>query len=258
MTGDWLYDLPLIVIIVGTLLIFLIALGVGLWSGRRHIKEDEKVTQINTLQAATLGLLGLLLAFTFAMAADRYNSRRKVVVDEANAIETVFLRADMLPEPNSTQIQDLLREYVDTRVEFVNAGEDLIRFQQAYDRTIQLEDELWQQAIEVSTIDPHSVPTGLFVQALNESFDLQATRIALLRNRVPEIIIDLIYISAAITIGLLGYGIGISHHRRLLPTLITILLISMIILVIIDLDRPRRGLITVSQQNMIDLQELIE
>ena len=258
MTGDWLYDLPLLVIFAGTIVIFLISLGAGLWLGNRHRNEGEKDPHINTIQAAALGLLGLLLAFTFAMSADRYNSRRKVVVDEANAIETAYLRADMLPEPNGTQIQDLLKEYVDIRVEFVNAGEDVVRFQQAYERTIQLEENLWQQAIEVSAIDPRSVPTGLFIQSLNESFDLQASRIALLRNRVPEIIIDLIFVSAAITIALIGYGIGISHHRRLFPILITILLIAMIILVIIDLDRPRRGLITVSQQNMIDLQELIE
>lgn len=257
-TGDWLYNLDLGVIILGTLLIFLLSMGLGFWLGDRHRKESEQDPHINTIQAATLGLLGLLMAFTFSMAADRYASRRRVVVDEANAIGTAYLRADLLPEPNRTQVKDLLREYVDVRVEFMNAGIDPVKFQQATDRTLQLEGELWQQAVAASANDPRSVPTGLFVQSLNEVIDLQDTRMALIKNRVPEVIIDLIFISAMITIGLIGYAVGLTHKRNLIPTLMMIVLITIIFAVIIDLDRPRRGLIRVSQESMIQLQESIK
>lgn len=256
-TGDWLYNINLGVILLGTLLIFLLSLGLGFWLGNRHRKEIEQDPHINTIQAATLGLLGLLMAFTFSMAADRYASRRRVVVDEANAIGTTYLRADMLPEPHRAQVKDLLRAYVDTRIEFMNAGIDPLKFQQATDKTMQLQDQLWQQAIAVSAIDSRSVPTGLFVQSLNEMIDLQATRQALIKNRVPEVIIDLIFISAVITIGLIGYAIGMARKRNLIPTLMMIILITIIFAVIIDLDRPRRGLIRVSQESMIQLQENI-
>ena len=258
MTGDWLYELNLGVILFGTLLILILSLMVGYWGGRKVRKKSGEDSQVNTIQAATLGLLGLLLAFTFSMAVARYETRRGLVLQEANAIGTAYLRTQLLPEPYRTQAGDLLREYVDTRLEFYDAGVDPVRLQLAIDKTEQIQTELWQEAIAVSAIDPRSVPAGLFIQSLNEVIDLHAARLAAMKNRVPDVIIDLIFIASILTLGLLGYTLGMAQQRSFVPTLLALLLIVVIIGVIIDLDRPRRGLIRVSQESIIQLQQSIK
>lgn len=258
MTGDWLYELNLGVILLGTLLLLLLSLIVGYWLGRRARGEGGGEPQVNTIQAAVLGMLGLLLAFTFSMAAARYDTRRSLVLQESNAIGTAYLRTQMLPEPHRAQISELLREYVDVRLEFFDAGVDPVKLQLAIDKTEQIQAELWGEAVAVSTIDPRSVPAGLFIQSLNEAIDLHAARLTAMKNRVPEVIIDLIFIASILTLGLLGYTLGMAQHRSLAPALLALLLIVVIIGVIIDLDRPRRGLITVSQESMIQLQQSIK
>lgn len=258
MTGDWLYDLNLGVILAVILLVLLLAFVIGYWAGSKARKKSEQDSQVTTIQAAILGLLGLLLAFTFSMAASRYENRRGLVLEESNAIGTAYLRAKMLPEPYRAQISDLLRAYVDTRLEFYDAGVDPIKLQQAIDKTEGIQDQLWQQAVAVSSIDPRSVPAGLFTQSLNDVIDLHAARLAAMKNRVPEVIIDLIFVAAIISLGLIGYTLGITQHHSLIPTLMALFLIVIIIGVIIDLDRPRRGLIRVSQESMIQLQQNIK
>ena len=258
MTGDWLYELDLGVILLGSFLLFLLSLIIGYWTGRKVRKEGEQDTQVNTILAAILGLLGLLLAFTFSMAAARYDLRRNLVLQESNAIGTAYLRTQMLPEPHRTQLSDLLREYVDVRLEFYDAGVDESKLQLAIKKTEQIQSQLWQEAVAVSSIDPRSVPAGLFVESLNEVIDLHAARLTAIQNRVPEVIIDLIFIASILSLGLLGYSMGMTQHRSFVPTLLALMLIVAIIGVIIDLDRPRRGLITVSQESMIQLQQSIK
>ncbi len=258
MTGDWLFNLNLGIMLAGTLFIFILTVIIGYRMGRRSSPDGEQDSQINTIQGATLGLLGLLLAFTFAMSAARYDARRQLVLQESNAIGTTYLRAQMLPDPQRTQISDLLREYVEARLEFYNAGVDAVKLQQATDKTLQIQDQLWQQAIVASASDARSVPIGLFIQSLNEMIDLHAERLAAMRNRVPEIIIYLLFVVAIVTLGLIGYGSGISRRRNLIPILMSLLLIATILMVIIDLDRPRRGIIRVSQESMIQLQQSLK
>jgi hypothetical protein len=258
MTGDWLYELDLGVILLGSFLLFLLSLFIGYWTGRKVRKEGEQDTQVYTILAAILGLLGLLLAFTFSMAAARYDLRRNLVVQESNAIGTAYLRTQMLPEPHRARISELLRGYVDVRLEFYDAGVDQSKLQLAIDKTEQIQAQLWKEAVDVSTSDPRSIPAGLFVASLNEVIDLHAARLAAMKNRVPEAVVDLIFIASILTFGLLGYTLGMTQHRSFIPTLLTLVLVVVIIGVIVDLDRPRRGLIRVSQESMIQLQQNIK
>ena len=103
MTGDWLYGSNLGAILLGTLLILLLSLMIGYWVGHRAGTKDGQDSQVTTIQAAVMGLLGLLLAFTFSMAAARYDLRRNLVLQESNAIGTAYLRTQMLPEPHRTR-----------------------------------------------------------------------------------------------------------------------------------------------------------
>jgi hypothetical protein len=126
---------------------------------------------MSTIQAAVLGLLALLLGFTFSMAASRFEARKELVRDETNAIGTTYLRTQFLPEPYKSNAARLLRQYVDTRLElqqFSHIPESLADINV---RTAHLQDQLWSEAVAVADRDPRSVPTGLFIQALNEVID---------------------------------------------------------------------------------------
>jgi len=227
--------------------------------GRRaQSRIDEKArSQVATIQAAVLGLLALLLGFTFAMSVSRYDMRKQLVLEESNAIGTTFLRTRLLPGPQGEKAAGLLRQYVDARLEFYEAGVHRPSLQAAMKRAGRLQKELWSCAVSAGRADPRAVTTGLYIQSLNELVDLDAKRVTALENHVPESVIHLVYLVAALAMGLTGYSCGLVGHRNLLPTVIASILIASVVLLIVDLDRPRRGLIRVSQQSMVRLRESI-
>jgi hypothetical protein len=179
------------------------------------------------------------------------------VLDEANAIGTTYLRAELLPEPYATKAAYLLRQYVANRIGFFSAGIDQARLEADNAEAAQLQGQLWAIAQAASAQDNRAIPTGLFVQSLNETIDLQATRLAAFQNRVPETVIWLLLGVAVATAGVVGYNNGLGDRRHAFGAITLIVLITIIIWVIIDIDRPRRGLIQVSQQRMISLQDFI-
>ena len=257
LSGEMLYGLNewLIALIICTL--FLCAIEIGFRLGRREKSKDNELTksQINMLQAASLGLLALLLGFTFSMALARFDTRKQLVLDEANTIGTTYLRAQLLPDPARKEVSDLLRRYVDVRLEFYQSGINQRKLQRVNEETDKIHKALWAYAIAAGGQDSRAIPTGLFIQTLNEVIDLHAKRVTAMENHVPESIFILLSIVAILSLGLVGYGAGMGRDRNLLPMLISVILVASVILLIMDLDRPRRGLITVSQQSMVDLQE---
>jgi hypothetical protein len=120
---------------------------------RRAPRSTMRANRRPTLQGAIIGLLALLLAFTLSMAISRYETRRHLVLDEANAIGTTYLRAKMLPPAYTTDAANLLRQYVANRLEFFNAGIDQARIQAAGDQATQLQQQLWSIAIAASAQD---------------------------------------------------------------------------------------------------------
>jgi hypothetical protein len=207
---------------------------------------------IPTLEAATLGLLALMIGFTFAMALSRFDARRDAVLKEANAIGTTALRARLLPEPHRAETVKLLREYVQIRLDVISTGTSLVELANAVDRSNALQEKLWQQATAMAAKDKGLVPTGLFIQTLNEMIDNQEVRLTALRNRVPNIVPLVLYAIAAIAAGFAGYASALEARRTRLPAYIMGLLIICVIYVILDLDRPSSGFITNNQQAMID------
>jgi hypothetical protein len=254
------YDVNLWVLLVVSIGGFLLATEAGFLLGRRSQSstDDHSQSQIYTIQGAALGLLALLLGFTFAMAMSRYDMRKQMILDESNAIGTTFLRAQLLPEPTRQAVSNLLRRYVEVRLEFYDAGHDQKKLSQVKNKTERLQNQLWAYGVAVGEKDARSVTTGLFLQSLNETIDLQAKRLTALENHVPEITLVLLYFVALMATGLIGYGCGLSGLRNFFVTVISSILIAAVIMVIIDLDRPRRGLIRVSQQRMIDLRDSLK
>jgi hypothetical protein len=236
--------------------LLLLSTEVGVRLGHRvQTSVDEQTrSELTTIQAALLGLLALLLGFSFAMAASRFEARKQLVVDEANAIGTTFLRAQVLPEPHRTEAQNLLRRYVDVRLEVTDARFDVERISEAIDQSERIHDLLWSQAVAVGQKDSHSIITGLFLQTLNETIDLHAKRVAAFRNHVPSSIFLLLCVVAFCSMGVTGYGCGLGKGRNFVPTAAASLLFATVIFTIVDLDRPTQGLITVTHQSLVDLK----
>lgn len=245
-----LYNYPLSAIFLVGVVLILAASEIG-----RRIGMHAKAVgggDISTLESAVLGLMALMIGFTFAMALSRFETRRDSVLSEANAIGTTALRARLLPQPERGEVLNLLREYVAVRLDITKRPVSQAELTAAIDKSNAIQEALWQQVKAVSAKDTGLVPTGLFIQTLNDMIDQQGKRLAALRNRVPNIVILALFAIAAVGTAFTGYGRGLEARRTRLPLYLMALLLSSVLLLILDLDRPTTGFIEVSQQPMID------
>ena len=243
-------------LLVGTLVITFLAVEVGyrLARYRRRRSEEEKEAPVGGMVGATLGLLAFMLAFTFSLAASRFDARREIVLDEANAIGTTYLRAAMLPAPVAAETRNLLREYVDVRLAGTQGGD----VQQAIVKSEELHNRLWAQAMAAAEKDRTPI-TSIFIQSLNEVIDLHAKRIMVgLRSRVPGAIWVALYLLAVLAMMALGYHEGLTSTKRSLAMVALVLAFSAVLILIVDLDRPGQGLVQVSQQSMLDLRNSMQ
>ena len=221
------------------------ATATGVLLGRRLRHHSEVLREpFGVLQGALLGVVGLILAFGLSLAVGRYEGRRTAVVDEANAIGTTYLRAQLIAEPARTRSLALLREYTDLAIRLahdVPSSSDMRRTA-AEEGVVQR--RLWRLAGEALDADPVASGPRLYVDSLNTMIDMQTVRISGLNNRVPGAVLALEVTGAAIALGLLGLFLSVLG-RGLLPIVFAAALVSMLLLVTFDLDRPVRGLITV-------------
>src|SRR5918993_1416110 len=243
---------PLWAIFAISVAMALIAVEVGYRLGlsRQRRSQEEKEAFVGGLVGAILGLLAFMLAFTFGMAASRFEDRRQILLSEANAIGTTYLRSKMLAEPMRTDAQNLLRQYADVRVEAVQPG----KWQQAIVKSEDLQNRLWSLAVAQAEKEP-TVITSLFIQSLNEVIDLHAARVmAGVRSRVPAMIWIVLYLLAVIAMVMMGYHAGLANSRRSIATIALVIGFSSVLYLIADLDRPGQGTLKVNQQTMIDLR----
>ena len=225
--------------------------GYRLAQWRPRGSQEEKEAPVGGMAGAALGLLAFMLAFTFGMAASRYEDRRQALLAEANAIGTTYLRSKMLAEPMRTDAQNLLREYVDVRLEAVQPG----KLQQGIVKSEDLQNRLWSVAVAQAEKE-RTVITALFIQSLNEVIDLHAVRVmAGVRSRVPGMIWIVLYLLAVIAMVMMGYHAGLANSRRSIATIALVIGFSSVLYLIADLDRPGQGMLKVSQQMMIDLRK---
>lgn len=245
-----LNDYPLPAIFLVGLAAILAAIEIGHWLGARA--GDQADDNVSTLEGAVIGLLALIVAFTFAMALTRFDARRDAVLAEANAIGTTALRASLLPEPHRKEVLGLLRDYVKIRLDLTRRPATQAEWAAEIDKSNAIQSQLWQQAMAMAASDAGMVPTGLFIQTLNETIDNQAKRLAAQRSRVPNIVQLALYGVAIAASGFAGYATGLKARRSRKPVYVLGLLVASVIILILDLDRPGAGFIDVSQQPMID------
>ena len=249
---DLFQDASILVVLIFTFLILFFAFQGGVFLGKRHrsAADQDDRAPIGSIVAATLGLLAFLLAFTFGITASKFEERRMLVIDEANAIGTTYLRAGYLSDPYQNKIENLLKEYVSIRLEALKPE----KLTQGIKRSEELQDLLWVQAVAVAKKNPDSVVVGLFIKSLNEVIDLHTKRVNIgVHFRLPVIIWCVLHFVTILAIGSVGYQIGLFHTRYMGITLLLILTFSSVIVLIVDLDRPQKGFIKVSQQSLIDL-----
>jgi Protein of unknown function (DUF4239) len=211
------------------------------------VNRDEELHEDIVAARGGIGvLLSLLLAFTLGMVLTRYDSRKQLIVDEANAIGTTRLRAQMLSEPFRSKILALLQRYLDTRISFSEAGLNEEKSKASLSQAKELLDEMWQQTVAVTQQSPTPI-ASIFVESLNETTDLSERRLAALENRIPGVLWVVLIFMSTLTCLLVGYSL---RRNALLVILVWPLMISIVLALNADLDSPRTGLIQIGQQSI--------
>ncbi|MBS0525459.1 MAG: hypothetical protein JSS04_17650 [Proteobacteria bacterium] len=237
-----------------TLVGLLIAAWLGSWIRSRASLDEKQRDDFSLILASTLTLLGLLIGFSFSMAASRYDQRKNLEEAEANAIGTEYLRADLLAEADRDKVRDLLKRYLDLRIRFYEADSGSVAGING--ETARIQNEMWSAVAGPAKRQRDPVAT-LVVAGMNDVINAQGYTQAAWWNRVPFSAIVLMGGIAFMCNMLIGYG---SHGREMQSRLLAILplFVALAFMLITDIDTPRRGLIMVVPQNLVALQESLK
>jgi hypothetical protein len=245
--------------VVPFLLVLLLALELGRWLRLRELrgKPDAAAGSFGAVDGAVFGLMGLILGFSFAGAGSRFESRRQLIVQEANAIGTAWLRLDVLPEAARAPLQARFRDYVDARIAGYRAFPDTAAAMQAFGRAKAMQGPIWTEALAAAGAMPNTAGTILLVPALNAMFDDANTRDAALRAHLPVPIFMLLIFLVLCCGVLAGYGITTGGPRSWLHLVGFSAVITIMLYVITDYEYPRRGRITLAafDQLLVDVRE---
>ena len=227
----------------------LVAHEMGFRIARSAFKNSERPDGLGTTVGAVMALLGLLLAFTFGAAQERFNTRRLLVINEAAAISTAYLRFETLDEPWRRVLGAQMLPYAQARAEFQQAtsNPDLLARNSA--RTQALQDTMWKSL--TAAVRANSVPTlnGPLVQSANDMFVLAAQRYAASEVRVPMTILRVLLLYAAVASALVGASGG-SGRRIAIVSTAQLLMLTLAFCLILALDRPSSTRISISQTAM--------
>lgn len=245
-----LFKYPLVFFVIS-----IIVLWVSAWIGARvrartkkDLPEDLR-EDFSVLLAASLTLLGLIIGFSFSMATSRYDQRKNLEEEEANAIGTEYLRADLLPASDAAQVRTLLKQYTDLRIRFYGTR-DLDELRHINDQTAQLQNRLWSVASGPANAQPTPV-RALAVSGMNDVINSQGYTQAAWWNRIPAAAWELMAAIAIFCNVLFGYGAHRSDPRIFI---VLPLVVAVSFLLIADIDTPRRGIIRVHPQNLESLR----
>lgn len=237
-----------LLVILASALVYELAFRGGRWYRERT--PDEKDGPASMLTGSVLALFAFLLATTMGMASDRFDARRGLVVAEANAIGTTWLRAGFLPAAEAEAARATLVAYARIRID----DPDDATYLEEHATAVLLQRDLWSTAERVAAANPASEPVALFVTSLNELIDVGAERyVARVYARIPATIVWLLLALCALAIAVTGYTSGLTRKRAGPGSAVLVVVTAIVIAIILDLDRPRDGFLTVSQQAPRDL-----
>jgi hypothetical protein len=217
----------------------------GRWFGRNTKITDSAKSGLGVVEGALFALLGLLVAFTFSGAASRFETRRHLIVEEANDIGTAYLRLDLLPADAQPELRELFRRYVDSRLDTYRNFTSVAAANGAIVKSQALQNEIWQKSVAAANRTGNTSAAMLLLPALNSMIDITTTRVAATENHPPSVIFAMLAAIALASALMAGFEMGSSTARSWLHILGFALVLSISVYVIIDLEYPRRGLIRV-------------
>lgn len=250
-----IYAWPTWPLIIAILLLMIGANEIGFRAGSSpHQKESESSRSVsNALKASIFGLVAFLLGFSFSITTSRHEARRKVVLDEANAIGTCYLRAELLPSPFGEQIQDSLREYVQARLDYFDQAQDPAALESNTGKMNRLTEQLWEQVEGAVERNAQIAHTSQIIPAANEVIDLHSTRAWVAESHLQPIVLMMLLACVLVSSLLVGHSSGQAGRRHVGLWLAFNVLFSMVLFVVLDFDRPSRGLVQVNHGPMREL-----
>src|SRR5246127_5561764 len=247
-TPSWQLAITLFVILLG-------GMFVGFLLGKNEARhgELESGAADSAVKGAVAGLAALLLAFSFSFAAGRYDQRATLTVREANSIRDAWLRVDLIEEPTRGRIQQLLRDYLEARLKYLGGGFDQEQIAATAAASQQLQQQIWQTISEQSRSDKQPGNVSIVVPAVTEMMDAGLAVGTAYSNTVPPVVLVLLFGAIIFTGLLVGHSFGRAGRRHVLTAMVFALLVTLVVSVILDLDRPRRGVI---RENVTPLENL--
>jgi hypothetical protein len=256
-------DYPLLIHIPGYLLAvpYFLLLVLLNWAGYKYrqyqVKKfpDTSSLGLGTAEGSLLGLMALLLSFSFGISASKYESRKDIIVQEANNIGTTILRCDLYPDSLRNLFRTDLKNYVEARIAYFDAGDDAVAIQKALRQADSISTICWKRTAWFSRNPAYYTATMQMVPSLNATIDIVSTRDAGRRAVLPRLILNILIILTLASSFLTGYGSKIHERKKVLVFAFALMTTSALYLVI-DLDRPRQGLINLNdvEQQMITLR----
>jgi hypothetical protein len=238
-----------------TVLVVLVAIEAGILLGRLNPRKDEeKEVQTSTIVGSMLGLVAFMLAFTFGLVADRYDDRKAMVREEANAIGTAYLRSAFLPEAERARAARLFHDYLDISLAAVEQRQ-LSQIRQKVRAGAGIQDELWLMALAEVRSDMNSDVAALYIEALNAMFDIRSSRVAVaLEGRIPWGIWLALYALMLLGMSGIGYQTAVTRSRRSWEIPLLALSLALVVGLISALDHPDSQFIPVSQGPLLSLK----
>lgn len=247
---------------VGMFIFPLLAVLVPLIIGRRYgvyrsrRSADTQQEPVGSVVGASFGLLAFMLAFTFQIATDRYDARRKLLLQEVTNIRTTWLRAGLIPEPFRSDSRQLLAGYVDLRVSLDKGS---IKNDFALSRSRQILDTFWHYTEALAAQDRSSEVYALYTTSINDLVDNYNLRVTMTRDyRIPAVVLWVLFIIEFFSVFALGYQFGISGRGSFRINLLLAIIFAVTMFLILALDRPETGLVKLNQKPMHALQRELQ
>jgi hypothetical protein len=246
-------NFPIWAVYLGTVAVVLVAaeigFRIGMWLQRRD--SDSAGTPLSgAVVGGMLGLMAFLMAFSIGIVITQQNGRKAMVVTEANAVGTAYLRAGFLGEPDLTTSRSLLQEYVEIRLA---AAADPAQLESVVTRSEEIHGELWSIVEDNVRQGQESDIMALFVESVNEVIDVHTLRLAAVDLRLPRLLGIVLYAATVLSFLLVGVANSADGKRDFAAILLFALAFVAVLIIIVDLDRPQEGLLTVSQTALTDL-----
>jgi hypothetical protein len=256
------YTLAALSYTLGLFLGMMLLLEVGRRIGRRRIANDPQGASagVGAVEGAVFGLLGLLLAFSFSGATSRFDTRRQLIVEEANAIGTAYLRLDLLPASAQPALREAFRRYVHSRLEVYRKLPDIAAAKEELVRATELQRDIWSQVVAACRAEAYPPAPMLLLPALNEMIDITTTRTMAAQTHPPTVIFAMLFALVLASSLLAGHAMAGGKARNWLHMLGFAAALAVAVYVILDVEFPRLGLIRVSafDQVLVELRESMQ